>query len=559
LRRATLLRAAAAILAGFAVYTSMGDSGEGTLSVEIRDQATGRVVPAMVSITSLADGKWRTPPDGRTVPRYTTTRDFYTPGEWKPGDIGPVRLTNGEYKDNDVRSYVYEGGPCYPFWKEPAAYFVSKPFSITLPAGKWRLGIMRGIEYYTVFEEFALAPGQRKERRITLRRWVEMAKQGWYSGDDHIHHPRLKPEHNEFLMTWAQAEDLHVSNILRMGDIERTYFEQAGFGKQHRYQRDDYVLVSGQEDPRTGISEQGHTIALNITSPVRDTSRYHQYDFMFDGVHARGGLAGYAHIAWAPELDRRANPRLNPTWDTSINVPRGKIDFFEILQFTKLGLEDYYDFLNLGYKLTASAGSDLPWGNTIGEVRVYAHTGTGFSADAWFGAMKKGHTFVTNGPMLLLTVNGRIPGDDLAVSRNSAVRVRARAWAPEEIGSPKLLEVVAGGKVVRAAESGDSRMSELKADFDLKIESGQWIAARARTHNGGLAHTSPVYVLVDGSFRNSAEAPNLAEKRLKVLDFIEARLRDERFTKEEAYRAGEVEALLERIGEARARYRAAAR
>jgi len=63
------------------------------------------------------------------------------------------------------------------------------------------------------------------------------------------------------------------------------------------------------------------------------------------------------------------------------------------------------------------------------------------------------------------------------------------------------------------------------------------------------------YVLVDGGFRSSAETPNLVEKRLKVLDFIEARLWDERFTKEEAYRAGEVEALRERIGQARARYR----
>jgi hypothetical protein len=381
-----------------------------------------------------------------------------------------------------------------------------------------------------------------------------MSKQGWYSGDDHIHHPRLKPEHNEFLMTWAQAEDLHVSNILRMGDIKATFFEQSGFGKQHRYQKDDYVLVSGQEDPRTGISEQGHTIALNITAPVRDPSRYHQYDFMFDGVHAQGGLTGYAHIAWAPEMDRRNQPELNPTWDSTISVPRGQIDFFEIMQFTKLGLEDYYDFLNLGHKLTASAGSDLPWGNTIGEVRVYAYTGKEFSADAWFDAVKRGRTFVTNGPMLLLTVNNSMPGDDLAVRKNGAVRVRARAWAPEEIGSPKLLEVVAGGKVVRTAESGDARKDELKIDFDLRAETGQWIAARVRTHNGGLAHTSPVYVLVDGSFRNAAEVPRLVAKRLKVLDFIEARLKDAKFTREEEYAAGQVEAQRERVRQARARY-----
>lgn len=551
--RAIILRSGFAVLLGWAVYSILGQSGEGTLTVEIRDRASGRVVPAMVGITSLADGKWRIPPDGRVAPPYTTTREFYTPGDWKPGDIGPVRLTNGEYNDNNTRSSIYEGESVYPFWREPAAYFVSRPFSITLPAGKWRLAVARGIEYLPVFEEFQVAPGQTLHRKIALRRWVDMTKQGWYSGDDHVHHPRLKPEHDEFLMTWAQAEDIHVANILRMGDIKSTYFEQSGYGPRSRYRQGNYVLVSGQEDPRTGIGEQGHTIALNITAPVRDTSQYHLYDFMFDGVHAQGGLTGYAHIAWAPEWYRRERPELNPTWDATINVPRNKIDFFEILQFRRLGLEDFYDFLNLGYKLTASAGSDLPWGNTIGEVRVYAYTGAKFSADAWFDAMKEGRTFVTNGPMLTLMVDRAMPGEELNVTRNAPLRIRARAWAPAVIGSPKTLDVIAGGEVVRSAQSNDPNKRELQLEFTLRAESGQWIAARVSSHNGALAHTSPVYVLVDGGgFRNGKEQARLAGKRLKVLEFIEARLGDAKFTRD--YARGEAGALKERIAQARSRY-----
>ena len=84
----------------------------------------------MVCITSLEDGKWRTPPDGRVSPPYTRVPDFYDPKPWKPGDIGPVRLTIGDYGDNQTRSFVYGEKSSYPFWREPAAYFVSKPFSI---------------------------------------------------------------------------------------------------------------------------------------------------------------------------------------------------------------------------------------------------------------------------------------------------------------------------------------------------------------------------------------------------------------------------------------------
>jgi hypothetical protein len=537
-------------------HAALATVAEGTLEVEIRDAATKEVVPAMACITSLSDHKWRTPPDGRSVPPFTTTREFYEGlTSWKPGDIGPVRLTNGEYNDNETRSFVYGGKSSYPFWQEPATYFVSKPFSITLPVGRWRLAVARGIEYRPVFEEFDIAPGETRDRKVLLQRWVNMPKRGWYSGDDHVHMVRLKPEQNELLMTWTRAEDVHVSNILRMGDLHETFFEQVGFGENSRYQQGDYVLASGQEDPRMEIHEQGHAIALNIKAPVRDTSHYHLYDLVFDGVHAQGGLAGYAHLAWAQQYYQRTRREVYATWDATINVVRNKVDFLEILQFRHLGLEDYYDFLNLGFKLTASAGSDLPWGSTIGEVRMYVHTGRNFSADAWFAAMKEGRTFVTNGPMLLLTVDRATPGDELKVNRNARLRVRARAWAPASIGSPETLEVISQGQVIHSAESRNPDQQELKIDFPLKAETSQWIAARVSAHNGALAHTSPTYVLVEGeSFRNQKELPQLVEKRLKVLDFIAGRLQDHKFVSSDSYSKGEVEALSKEVDEARTRY-----
>ena len=343
--------------------------GEGTLHVEIRDGLTKETVPAMVCVTSLADHKWRIPPDGRRVPPVTNVHDIiYAPFAWKPGDIGPVRATNGEYYDNEVRSLAYSGRAAYPFWKEPATYFVSKPFSISLPAGKWRLAVARGLEYVPIFKEFEIAPGADHRQEVLLRRWVDMPRLGWYSGDNHVHVPRTTPEHNEFLITWARAEDIHVSNILSFTELQKASpygrehsCEQVGYGKDFRYQQGDYLLASGQEDSSMEIHEQGHSLALNITEPVHPEDRFHLYDIVFDAVHAQGGLAGYAHFAWAAEYYR--NPYV--TWDATINVVRGKVDFLEILQFRHFSVNDYYDFLNLGYKLTASAGSDLPWGNTI--------------------------------------------------------------------------------------------------------------------------------------------------------------------------------------------------
>jgi hypothetical protein len=331
-----------------------------------------------------------------------------------------------------------------------------------------------------------------------------------------------------------------------MGDFQGVYFEQSAYGKASRYQQGDYILATGQEDPRNSIADQGHVMALNITAPIRDTSRYHQYDYMFDEARKQGALTGYAHIAWASDFYTRNNaPSRFPTWDPNIDVVRGKVDFFEILQFRHLGLEDFYDFLNLGFRITATAGSDLPWGSSIGEVRTYAYTGKQFSADAWFDAVKHGHTFVTNGPMLTLTAGKLMPGDELTFHGSRRLRIHARAWAPPEIGKPKLLEVIVNGQVIK---SGDAELN-----FPLLIDKGEWIAARVTSENGAMAHTSPIYFSVNGKgFRDEEHLQAIAAKRLERLDFIESRMQAPTLAKE--YSAEEA-ALHQRIAAARAEYR----
>jgi len=547
-----IVRATGLVLLAAALASLAAQTRDGALHVEIYDEGTGQTTPAMVCITSLEDNKWRTPPDGRVVPPYTRVPDFMDPEEWKPGGIGPVRLTIGDWRDNNTRSFLYGEKSGYPFWQEPAAYFVSQPFSIRLPAGRWRLAVARGIEYLPVFEEFEIKPGEKRHHRVDLRRWEHMARRGWYSGDDHVHFPRTKPWHNEFLLTWAQAEEVYVSTTLQQRTLRALTFPQ-GNPEGFRFQRGDYVLQAGQEDPSTGINELGHTLALNIKRPVYDLSRFHLYDVMFDAVRAQGGLTGYAHIAWAPAWYRRDDSTRYATWDSTLNVIQGRLDFFEIMQFRLLGLEDYYDFLNMGVRLTASAGSDMPWASSLGESRVYAYTGHPFTPDGWFAAFKAGRTFVTNGPMLSLTVDAAGPGEEVHVRRDASVRVRASAWAPSIIGSPSRLEILSQGVVIRSATSSSPGTEALEMDFVLPAQKSQWLAARVTTHKDGLAHTSPVYVLVEGqSFRDTERLPELVKKRLEILAFGEGRLQDPKYTA--AFAPGEVDALRQRIDVARTRY-----
>lgn len=573
IRWVLLVAGAMAFLFGLAPYSIFGQSDTGTLHVAIRDKASGQIAPAIVCITSLADNTWRVPPDGRLPAPFLRNVDIihgrwksieYIAGDtkkWFPGDPGPPLIMNGTFKDNPTRDLWYYGGPAIPFWKEPAAYFVSQPFSITLPPGKWRLAVMRGFEYLPVYQEFTVAPGQSLDRDVRLVRWVDMIKQGWYSGDPHVHSWRIAPLHDKYVIAFAKAMDVHMTCTMNYCvQFDCTGCPQAKYGKAGRYHEGDYWVESGTEDPREGINEEGHVSQFDIQEPVRDPNKYQQYSYVFDGVHAQGGLVGYDHLAWSKSFNIRQDPKnaethRYPGWDVNINTIRGKVDFFSILQNNNLGLEDYYDFLNLGVKVTATASTDYP-APLVGEEATYAYTGTGgaFTPDAWFDAVKRGRTFVTNGPMISLTVGEAMPGDEVRVGKGAVLHVHAQAWAPESIGAPKVLEIVAEGRVLRSVQSLGPKQDKVTADFDMPAGESQWIAARTTAFNGAVAHTTPVYVVVNGrSFIDRTNVRQLVAKQLKALDWIESkRLDNPQYTAR--WGPGVVSAVWKDVEDARAKY-----
>jgi hypothetical protein len=404
------------------------------------------------------------------------------------------------------------------------AFYVDGAFDARVPPGAYHLTLSKGFEYVTVDATLNVAPGRGLAEEVPLSRWADMPSRGWYSSDDHIH-LRRSPADDRAIVRWIAAEDIHVGNLLEMGDFWATYFSQYALGAAGRYQENGRLLSPGQEEPRT--PEVGHTISLGASQFVRARNDYYSYDRLFDRVRELGGVTGFAHQAMSFHGYR----------GLVLTALRGKTDFLELAQFCvpegPLAVEHYYLLLDLGFRLTALAGSDFPWCGRgpaygfaapqiaqIGNARFYAYVGGPLTFDGWFGALKAGRTFVTTGPMVLVTVNGRMPGDTLDVAQGARVRVTAEALGHDGQTPLRSLEIIGHGNVLaRATGAGVARLT---AEVELTAERGLWIAAKAEAGPGQLAHTTPVYVTVDGGgFRNAdalAARIETAERYLNELE-----------------------------------------
>jgi hypothetical protein len=476
--------------------------------VEENNQAT----PAMVCITGTSDGKVRLPPNANIVDSPSETKAFYSGIDYRKDKnwVGPVRKMNG-LGNNKNRSYVYELKPSIPYWKAPVMYQTSGDFTIALPAGKWHINIEHGNEFIPVQDDLVVSGNENAlTKTYVLKRWINLPKQGWYSGDVHVHHPTNKQEFRDYLMEYAKAEDVHLVNVLEMGHHLGTDFKQAGFGEKFRLCKNDICLVSGQEDPR---SEFGHVIGLNISKQVRDTSVYNYYDLVFQQLHLQpGAIVGFAHFSW-----------------NGCDLPRGfpwyittqQIDFVELLQFATLNNLDYYDYLNLGFRITAAAGSDVPWGSTLGEVRTFVYTGKNFSADNWFKGLKAGNTFVSNGPALFFEVDGKLPGTEIIKASNSKVVVKAKALSNKIVGAISRIAIYNNDGLV-AENINSNKADEIEINLNHLLKKSQWIAAVVFCENGAVAHTTPVYAIVDGRPTwDAKKGPAIIQKQLDAIQKTE--------------------------------------
>jgi hypothetical protein len=411
--------------------------------------------------------------------------------------------------------------PKVPFWKDHFA--IDGAILLELGSGQYTFELESGPEYRRQENgHFEIKRGATDTKSVEMSRFVDMKKEGWWSGDLHIHRP---PADIDLLM---RAEDLHIGPLITWWNEQNPWKGQP-LPERQPVQFDGnrfYHLLAG-EDEREG----GALLYFNLNEPLAIAGSKREYPSPVTflrraretpGVHvdvekpfwwdvpvwiATGQVDS---VGLANNHQQRDGMLDNEAWGR----PRPATGYKDVYANGRWSRDIYYHLLNCGLRIPPSAGSAsgvLP--NPVGYNRVYVHCGDELTWDTWWENLRKGRVVVTNGPLLRPRVfgpgssqEGELPGhifqaaDGESVELEVALNLSIRS--PDKV---EYLEVVQDGKVVHevrldALAKAAGRLPKVKFD-----KSG-WMLVRAVTNNPKtyrFASTGPYYVEIAGQPRVS--------------------------------------------------------
>jgi hypothetical protein len=436
---------------------------------------------------------------------------------------------------------------------------------LRLPPGDYVIDVTRGPEYLVERRTLRVSEGLRpQELSVRLKRWVNPAASGWYSGDHHIHAAGCShyeaPTQGVFpedIMRHIKGEGLNVGNVLTWGPCY--YFQKQFFeAKLNKLSTPSNLLRYDVEVSGFPSSHVGHINLLGLRDQdypgAKEIDDWPTWGLpILKWARAQGAVVGFAHSGWGLEVktDKLPNYEMPPfdgigANEYIVDVAHDAVDFISAVDTPAVWeLNIWYHTLNSGFRTRIAGETDFPciYGDRLGMGRSYVRLDGALDYRAWVEGLRDGRSYVSDGKSHLLDFRvGDLPvgtrGSELKLEQAGRVRVAARVAAlldakPNEAlrarphdqtpywdierarvaggGREVPVEVIVNGRpVARRNISADGVAREVA--FEVEIERSSWVALRILPSS----HTNPVFVLVgDRPVRASRRS---AEWCLKAVD-----------------------------------------
>ena len=367
-------------------------------------------------------------------------------------------------------------------------------FEVLVPPGRLSLEFGKGYEYTPRRLSLQAAPRDTLELKVQLERWIDTPSRGWYSGDTHIHMDRTGAN-DDTLLAITSAKDIHYAYILSMnttgydrGEKYEGWIQAGGLGDRSTANKGPYFISSGQE---YRVGQLGHVTIIMPDEYVPgvgttpDVNLGPSLGVIADQTHDLRGYIGLAHGGY----NRQEADGL---------LLADKMDFLELLQFggyRSLGLDGWYDFLNIGFRLPIVGACDFPYTRELGSEITYVWSDDVPTPRTFAQKIAEGKSFATSGPILFLEVAGRKPGGIISLPAGTDTTLQVNVRVASEIYPVRFVELIVNGWVV-SRELFDQSKAAFQLERSVRIAESAWIAARAYAEAGTEAHANPVYVYV---------------------------------------------------------------
>ena len=399
--------------------------------------------------------------------------------------------------------------PMLPFWKD---HFVFNGIVILeLSPGRYTFEMECGPEYKLMTGNFEILRGATDNKTVEMERFVEMKKEGWWSGDLHIHRP---PADIELLM---RAEDLHIGPVITWWNNQNLWKGKPLPDKPLvQFDEDRFYQLLAGEDEREG----GALLYFNLPQPLPLAGSSREYPSpvkfleqarQFPGIHVDiekpfwwdmpvwVATQQVDSIGLANNHEHRDGMLDNEAW----GKPRDKSRYPSPLGNGRWSQQIYYELLNCGLKLPPSAGSAsgvLP--NPVGYDRVYVHCDGELTWEKWWDNLRRGQVVVTNGPMLRPRVfgpgaprEGALPGHVFKADEGKTIELQV-ALNLATRDKVDYLEIVQDGKRVQEVRLDEWAKAGGKLP-PVEFNKSGWMLVRTVTNNPKtyrFASTGPYYV-----------------------------------------------------------------
>jgi hypothetical protein len=402
-------------------------------------------------------------------------------------------------------------------------FVFSDKLTLKLANGGYEFLVERGDEYLEQRGHFEIQNFADDTKTIEMKRFVDMAKEGWFSGDLDVDRPerdlqllmRGDDVHVVPLVTWSNKKNPWAKQALPKSAVTQfdgTCLESllggelvAPGGTFHLFKLAGPVSLTTEPLPKDLENALGSLPWLPLVEKARqeqtiwvDAAAFFARDLPIwiaareiDSIQLanrhllRDGIVDNEAGGWPRDLTAFAKPHGNGRWSQEI----------------------YYHLLNCGLRIPPTAGSGSGANdNPVGYNRVYAHIAPQIDAsdeenkptwDGWWDALRAGRVMITNGPQLRPNVENQAPGHVFHAGAGQSLELLI-ALTLSTRDKIRYLDVVKNGRI-----EFDANLDEFKAAGGklppIKFTESGWFLIRAVTDNTKTyryATTAPYYVEV---------------------------------------------------------------